>query len=879
MLPIVGETHFVRQDRVIVPSVASRFGEPGFEQAVAEFDPAAFRAFEHEAEAQRQETLRRYPREGWPEMTLEEYAQGQDGNPDNFCRWIERQTDAMGSIRGGAARKLIVYKHRDKPGWYFPPEYEDEHAAWRAVREGFVRAFETADEGRWDEIDEIEPLNRGAALLTKTLWVYFPTDLLPITSSDNLRHFLRVAGRADVAADQSIRTVQLNRTLLAALRSREELADASTKSLERLLYMRFSPFEGRVVKIAPGRDARYWPECKAGNYICVGWEGVGDLRQYESKEAFLAAFGETYAEMHPTQAKLKEKADELWLLLDLAVGERIVANKGTKQILAVGTIESPGYVWDPHRETHNHTLRVSWDESFAKEIPPQSYWAFKTVLPLSGKVRALVLGEQEPEDPEEEPAPPPSEEEPLFPRIADALERKNQAILYGPPGTGKTWHASGFSRWWLRRRNANAPARKLAAGSLAGGDGSRAWLVTTRPSEWKWDELFNNGEQRFRRGRLDRNYDAISPGDLVFGYTATPEKRVEVLARVARLEQADERPTFVLAPLARVGDGPTWDELQADEYLEGSEPVRNRMQGTLFQLTAQESERLMALIAERDHEAASAASWVETRSSQEPADMVGDELEWVTFHPSYSYEDFVEGFRPTRSDGSATLALEDGIFKTMCGRALANPGRTYLLVIDEINRANVTKVLGELITLLEKDKRAATTYAIYSVRLPYSKERFVIPPNLFILGTMNTADRSIKMMDTALRRRFGFVELMPDPGLLASEVGGLRLDDLMRALNKRVAGEAGREKQIGHSFFLQDGQPVTDEAEFAEIFRDEIVPLLQEYAVDDYDELTEYLGPRIVDRDRLTLDHEILSDPSRLLEALEEHLFGAETNG
>jgi 5-methylcytosine-specific restriction protein B len=211
----------------------------------------------------------------------------------------------------------------------------------------------------------------------------------------------------------------------------------------------------------------------------------------------------------------------------------------------------------------------------------------------------------------------------------------------------------------------------------------------------------------------------------------------------------------------------------------------------------------------------------------------------------------------------------------MCRRGIANPERTYLLVIDEINRANVTKVLGELITLTEKDKRGLAASGRYSARLPYSKERFVIPPNLFLLGTMNTADRSIKMMDTALRRRFGFVELMPDPALLVSEVGGLRLDDLLRALNQRVSKEAGREKQIGHSFFLKDGQPLTDETEFAQIFRDEIVPLLQEYAVDDYDELAEYLGPKIVDRERLSLDNEILNDPSRLLEAVEEHLLGS----
>jgi 5-methylcytosine-specific restriction protein B len=841
-----------------------------FETAVAQFDPAAFQASVHEAEQQHQETLRRYPREHWNEMTLEEYAQGQDGHPENFCRWMERQTTEMGSIRGGSARKLIIYKHREKAGWYFPAEYASERDAWNAVRAGFVRALAYADEGRWDEIDEIEPLNRGAALLTKTLWLYFPDDLLPINSSDNLRHFLRVVGRDDLASDQGLRTVRLNRALLAELRNRSQLADAPTKVLERLLYTQFSPFEGRVVKIAPGRDAHLWPECRDGNYICVGWDEVGDLRQYESKEAFLSAFRHAFSETYTTEAKLKEKADEVWLLLDVAVGERVVANKGTTEVLAIGTIEPPGYVWNADREDHNHTLNVRWDESRATEIPPQPHWAFKTVLPLSAKVRALVLGE--PPDDTAEPAPPVSLEQPLFSRIVEALERKNQAILYGPPGTGKTWHANGFARWWLKNRNAGAPVSRDAPGSAQGW--TRAWLVSTNPTEWRWAELFDTGETIFRRGRLSRNYNVVSPGDLVFGYTATPAKRIEALARIRRLEDDGGAATFVLEPLGPVNDGPTWEDLQSDSYLARSEPVRNRMQGTLFQLTAQEAERLMALVSERDPGAAASASasGEHLESATHPVD---EALEWVTFHPSYSYEDFVEGFRPIRSEEGAALALEDGIFKTMCARALANPQRTYLLVIDEINRANVTKVLGELITLIEKDKRMGASEARYSVRLPYSKERFLIPANLFILGTMNTADRSIKMMDTALRRRFGFVELMPDPGLLATEVGGVRLDELLVALNRRIAREAGREKQIGHSFFLKDGQPITDEEEFAAIFRDEIVPLLQEYAVDDYDTLAEYLGPKIVNRDDLSLDAAVLSDSSQLLEALEEYLLGS----
>jgi 5-methylcytosine-specific restriction protein B len=136
---------------------------------------------------------------------------------------------------------------------------------------------------------------------------------------------------------------------------------------------------------------------------------------------------------------------------------------------------------------------------------------------------------------------------------------------------------------------------------------------------------------------------------------------------------------------------------------------------------------------------------------------------------------------------------------------------------------------------------------------------------------MNTADRSIKLLDAALRRRFAFVELMPDLELLhGAKIGALPLDTFLQELNSRIASHEGREKQIGHAVLLEGGQPVADQAEFARRFRQEILPLLQEYCYDDYAELAKYVGTKIVDARTNTLNDELLADADQLLTALEE---------
>ena len=285
----------------------------------------------------------------------------------------------------------------------------------------------------------------------------------------------------------------------------------------------------------------------------------------------------------------------------------------------------------------------------------------------------------------------------------------------------------------------------------------------------------------------------------------------------------------------------------------------------------------------------------EDLSSELPRESVDDprrseDYTFVTFHQSYAYEDFIEGIRPVveqaaaAEEGGLRYVLEDGVFKRAVRSAIRLAGFDgtvdafcrlsqterqdllegaphFALFVDEINRGNVANIFGELITLLEEDKRLGAANEVV-VTLPYSKSRFGVPSNLHVIGTMNTADRSVEALDTALRRRFAFAECMPDPELLDAQVaGGIDPARLLDAINRRLYRLYDRDHLIGHAYFigLRDDPSLEN---LKEIFARKIIPLLQEYFYGDWGRIGLVLGQDFVRRvgasgqDFATFEHE-----------------------
>jgi MoxR-like ATPase len=472
--------------------------------------------------------------------------------------------------------------------------------------------------------------------------------------------------------------------------------------------------------------------------------------------------------------------------------ERIVSTGNKKSIVASFKDRLPGAVpTDVDDAIYQIYQVLEKDETLPKPLDfyhPQIKPLWKNIIPTLPVVQQV------------------KETVPVFTTSGPALDMLSlfkftkNVIIYGPPGTGKTFIANQVAKE-LVKKQLEAPVPETI-------------------------RLQNAAE-------ANTFYDLLALGM----YRSGKEKHYNV-KEIQELPLVQAR--FTIRPVKNPKEN-IWAYLQSHTALESKTVnVGNKAEPYLFDkdgdsrwyLTAagqnyviQNLGEALALLKQPAKEASKAEDFI-TR---------------VAFHQSYAYEDFVEGFRPV---GANEIEVVPGKFREVCAQAAGNPEANYVLIIDEINRGNISKIFGELITLLEDDKRDGQP-ASFPVELAYSHVKFIVPGNLYIIGTMNTADRSIALLDVALRRRFSFYELLPDPELLQgqlieSEDGDqVDLGKMLRGLNERICKELGADYQIGHSYLMK----VNSLAGLEFAWNNQILPLLREYFYSQPERLQDILEP------------------------------------
>jgi hypothetical protein len=509
----------------------------------------------------------------------------------------------------------------------------------------------------------------------------------------------------------------------------------------------------RLVKIAPGAKGKFWPDCLEGGYICVGWDDIGDLRQYESKEAFRAAFREHYsAEYNGQESTISRKANEVWTLRELQFGDRVVANRGTSEVLAVGTVMEPGYEWRPDRSEFRHTVRVEWDTSVAKVIPPQKSWATVTVAPVSAELYNLITGSSP-----TPPSPPPqagfdaimaalrSQGLTFAPELVSnyllALQTKRFVIFTGISGTGKTRLAMAVANHFGRTIDDESTALQASEPPQTG-----EFLRLVKPY------------------MLDTN-TIVLPRRLTAQIDFPPAEEGKLGA-----------PIDVLYPGGKTHLRYTRESTQNQIYLTFKDDFKD-----WFRRTFKVGDPLFIAMERLDgkpHHAIRFRVPDRGAATQVPVD-------------NYS----VIPVRPDWTDNRGLLGFHNPItgryvttdFLRLLLRAMEHPEHPFFVVLDEMNLARVEHYFSDFLSAMESgqpielhnDSLLEAGEMEDGIAIPRALK---IPPNVFFTGTVNVDETtymfSPKVLDRAFTLEFNDVDLQRFGDGTSVDSAGLKLTGL-----------------------------------------------------------------------------------------------------
>lgn len=572
-------------------------------------------------------------------------------------------------------------------------------------------------------------------------------------------------------------TVNLSQNNLQKL-SLEQLAEIQ-KDLAKSPHM-------PVWLLSLGENQKHLSENVAKGTISIGWDRLGDLRRYDSRQAIADQLQALYPENGDTYPRNNAAACDEFKQAMLP-GDIVVIKSGTRKLLALGQVTGD-YSFDDTRSESKHVRPASFSLLGEWSFRNDTSLHVKTLTELSpypDYVRTIIDSFNDK----------PENEELSMSVVDNSIVALNK-IYYGPPGTGKTYRAINKYAKALLESQEKKPK-------------SHSELLADNFVDLSWWEVVALTLDNINNPVTVKT---IIEHDYIQSYAKFVKQRDGNIANTIWALLQDRSDVASSQTSSRVTSGPLiFSKNDRSEWSLNND-------GRIYVAEA------LPVVQEREsYDESNETTWQQYYRT-------------VTFHQSFSYEEFVEGIRPDVSDendGQITYKIVPGVFKEMAMRAAADPDNKYLLIIDEINRGNIAKIFGELITLLEDDKRG-----VLSVILPYSKELFTVPKNLHVLGTMNTSDRSIALLDIALRRRFSFEELMPEYDQLDREVSGVHLGNLLKNINDKISIMIDREHQIGHSYFMKVNTP----DELHAVWYEKIIPLLQEYFYNDWERLQVILG-------------------------------------